>query len=1319
MRFLFGCLILLFFSNTVCSQDEISIAKDYLIKKSSDIGISLKNENLVLNSSHISKKSGLKHLYFNQAVNGIKIYNAITNVAVDANGHVFYSGNRFIEFKTADQINPQINALRAVKETARHFNLDENNQTTRIKTEPGAALKTNLSNVSLSEKEIVAQLVYVQQKDQLILCWSVALEKSDDHFFWDVKISAATGEYIEKTSWTLECNFGSSEDTCDHATHAHSFHEYPTPPLSNKKTASAHSVVIDGDYTVIPLPFESPSHGPISVVNSPWNDNLDANAHPFDWHNDGNTTYYTTRGNNVWAVEDANNNNGHAQGFSPDSELGTSGQQYNFIPDFSLAPQDYQEAAITNLFYWNNITHDIMYHYGFDEDAGNFQETHTSGASGSGDAVLADAQDGSGINNANFSTPTDGTNPRMQMFQWGQSPVTVFSVLSPYTANYDFVEASFGPTAIFSGSVVEIDDASGGSHEACTTNPISNGAALNGNIALIDRGNCTFVEKVTNAENEGAIAVVICNNVSGPPSGMSGTGPTIPTVMISQSDCATLRSNLPATIDVKLGAYPVGNRDSDYDNGIIIHEYGHGVSIRLTGGKSNSGCLSNAEQMGEGWSDYFGLIFTIEPGDEGTDPRGIGSYVLKQGENGPGIRPYEYSTDFAVNPMTYGLTNSGTLSIPHGIGSVWCTMLWEMTWDLVDIYGIGTNIYDSDFNNAGTIANPSTFGGQNLALQLVIEALKLQPCSPGFVDGRDAIIAADLALYGGIHECTIRESFRKRGLGFGADQGSSSALSDNVESFNTISLNKSVNSDFITSGSSITYTIDVIDEAICGAESNFVITDILDPALTISSMVCPSPAVISNSGNTVTITHPGMAGGVSFSCDIIVIAAPTGGALTTLFSDDVESGNIGWTLNNIEGDAAEQWSIVNSAANSPSNSWFITNTDTLDRTHALESPSLALGLNPTLKFFHNYDTEAGWDGGFIELSIDNGNSWDVLEASAFIQNGYNGSLGTNDNTYINGKPAWTGNSNGFIETVALLSEYSNQNVQIRFVFGQDDNTNAIGWWVDDITVTLNELALIKNKACIVSDQSLIPTCSEADVIIEFVDCEPGMITLTSTKTDINCQGEANGVATVIPDGGLAPYSYAWSNGDVTQTTSNLEAGVYSVTVSDTNLCEAEIAITISEPSSRLTFSLSYLDAGCFGTATGSINVTPGGGTSPYTFDWDIDGSGDFDDTEDLFNLTAGGYSITVMDANGCTKSNAVVLSEEPEEYTLANGNMLSGNQLVNNDYEVDGSIESDQILSSGLVVDYDSGTDITLNAGFEVLNSTVFTAFIDGCGGAQ
>ena len=212
-------------------------------------------------------------------------------------------------------------------------------------------------------------------------------------------------------------------------------------------------------------------------------------------------------------------------------------------------------------------------------------------------------------------------------------------------------------------------------------------------------------------------------------------------------------------------------RDGDFDAGVIVHEYTHGISNRLTGGRIVTGCLAGNEQMGEGWSDIFAMTFTHDPNRPVQRTRGLGPYIRFTGVDGPGIRPTPYSTDLTINPTTYGTTASGTLVVPHGIGYAWATGVGG-DWNLIDKHGFNPNVYDS-----------WTTGGNNLTNQLVMDGMKLQPCRPGFVTGRDAILQADQLLTGGQNQCTMWRGFAKRGLGFSASQGSVNTNNDNVEAF--------------------------------------------------------------------------------------------------------------------------------------------------------------------------------------------------------------------------------------------------------------------------------------------------------------------------------------------------------------------------------------------------------------------------------------------------------------------------------------------------------------------------------------------------------
>jgi hypothetical protein len=222
-------------------------------------------------------------------------------------------------------------------------------------------------------------------------------------------------------------------------------------------------------------------------------------------------------------------------------------------------------------------------------------------------------------------------------------------------------------------------------------------------------------------------------------------------------------------VNVTLGGdVDIVNLDGDFDNGVIAHEYGHGVSSRLTGGASEADCLMNDEQAGEGWSDFFALIMTTTPASTADQARGIGNFASNDTFDGNGIRPYPYSRDMEVNPVTYGDVSSSV--VPHGVGLIWCSMLWDLYWNMVDKYGNSNDLY-------------ATNGGNNKAIQLVMEGLRLQACSPGFVDSRDAILAADELLFDGANSCLIWRTFARRGLGYSADQGSSDMVGDETEAF--------------------------------------------------------------------------------------------------------------------------------------------------------------------------------------------------------------------------------------------------------------------------------------------------------------------------------------------------------------------------------------------------------------------------------------------------------------------------------------------------------------------------------------------------------
>ena len=135
---------------------------------------------------------------------------------------------------------------------------------------------------------------------------------------------------------------------------------------------------------------------------------------------------------------------------------------------------------------------------------------------------------------------------------------------------------------------------------------------------------------------------------------------------------------------------------------------------------------------------------------------------------------------------------------------------------------------------------------------------------------------------------------------------------------------------------------------------------------------------------------------------------------------------------------------------------------------------------------------------------------------------------------------------------------------------------------------------------------------------------------TGIATDISCFGGSDGRIELNPAGGTAPYTYSWSNGATTKDISGLVDGNYQVTITDDNNCSITKSFTISMPPAMLA-SGTQTNILCNGDATGAIDLTVSGGTTPYTYTWSNGAT-----TQDLSNITAGNYQVTISDASGCT-----------------------------------------------------------------------------------
>ena len=339
-----------------------------------------------------------------------------------------------------------------------------------------------------SSGQVPCRLGYIQNsKRHLDLVWDLEIDVKSGDNWYNVQVSALTGEILTYVDWV---------------SHAIDPQEVESVDISSRNDALANAVP---QYAGYGFGVTSPLRGSRTLYRNA----SDPIASPRGWQRIGNLIYLTTQGNNVRAQENYDGSLNWESKYRPNGGYNMS---FVFPVDLNKGPRDNQDSAIRNLFLWNNLIHDIFYYYGFTEKSGNFQDENFGRGGLGNDGVIANAQDGTGTNNANFATPPDGSRPRMRMYVW------------------------------------------------------------------------TF--------------------------------------------------NTP-------------NRDGDLESPIIIHEYGHGISMRLTGGSASSGCLASPESagMGEGWSDFFGLVLHMKPSYNVSTTLLMGDYVF----NGKTIRKFPYSSNFNIS----------------------------------------------------------------------------------------------------------------------------------------------------------------------------------------------------------------------------------------------------------------------------------------------------------------------------------------------------------------------------------------------------------------------------------------------------------------------------------------------------------------------------------------------------------------------------------------------------------------------------------------------------------------------------------------------
>ncbi|WP_367388000.1 M36 family metallopeptidase [Lewinella sp. LCG006] len=883
-----------------------------------------------IGNEHRSTSSGLLHVYLQTYLHDLPVFESWADLHFDELGEVVFYNDELKRFSAEDvdvfkslSIDNQfVNSLEVVL-LAEGFSADETSVASRI----------------IHQEPRLGWWV----DDGLQLAVEVIFEQEGE--LWQIIYHAEKRAVLKRRKLTVSCDFG--EAKCSD----NSSHKVANNFKFNQKESSSLTGVFLGQYNYFTPGTPSPVYGNRTLVSA--GDLIDPVAAPHGWHDadgDGTTTEYPyTQGNHVYAFYAPAGTIANPPPLAitrePISGAYLAGNvpfpagntlNFNYTSDLSSSnPQSYLEDAITNLFVWNNLCHDILYQHGFNEAAGNFQAINFTGGGG-GDPVLARAQDGSGINNATFSTPADGSSPTMRMFLWDTE--------------------------------------------------------LNGDF-----------------------------------------------------------------------------RDADFDNVIIAHEYAHGLSFRLVGGAGNVSCLGNFEQGGEGWSDFVALLLTIDEDDDGIVEetalgegiRSIGNYVIKQGSGGRGIRSRFYSTNMdcpssTCNDLTYDQLDQ--LQAPHGVGTLWCTMLWDMAWALINKYGFEPN-WRLTNSTAGNIR----------ALKIVIEGLKMTACNPSFPDMRDAVMAANTALYGSADEELLWEVFARRGLGVDAQAGG-------IASFDglTLKIEKTVDKAEAEIGETVTYTLTVTNNT-TQSLSQVQITDDFSPNLTVTN------GQISNGGlrvgNSITWPAVSLAAGStitrSFSGTITAMEGTT-----ATFNDPIEGPSTAFV-------PVGQWIMDSGQTNPGSGStlaWFHPSLPLLTESSLLLNVNLTGAANQ-LVFWQWFDLESGIDGGVIEIM--DGSSWNDLGGkirefpyTGFMYDALPTPIGIPiPFSTLSGRSGYTDYSGGWRRTVVDLSSYSGAQT-LRFRYAADESTDTgecngpasacEGWYLDDFF--LLDIKSLLNEACVTSAQ---------------------------------------------------------------------------------------------------------------------------------------------------------------------------------------------------------------------------------------------------------
>ena len=440
LPFKIAAVFLMFSFGSVGAQDYKSIIQNHLSAKNTFMKADLKNFEIINQDFSKSMKSDV--IKIQQSYNGIPVYNAVGTALIKDQKISFFNDSFAKNYSNAMQPSEAANNKSVFANVAQSLGLKNSASYQLI----------GITDADLDGPFVKSRLIYFQtENNDLRLCHEYIFEEKGTSNYWDVLADAKTGEILHKVNLTLSCTF--NHDAYHHDYTAH-IPEGFNSDFSNSSKPSTALAPLNASYRVYALPIESPGHGDRTLEVNPWL----ADASPEGWHTiPGGTytgTFTTTRGNNVMAYEDKANTN--APGAYAD---GGANRVFDFPFIVNNTPANLN-ASTTNLFYVNNKIHDIFYRLGFTETARNFQAWNFGKGGGQNDYVQAESQDGGGTDNANFSTPIDGSRPRMQMYLWNPSVLERVFYTAPAEAVgrvvQNYISTTFGPALDATGVTADV-----------------------------------------------------------------------------------------------------------------------------------------------------------------------------------------------------------------------------------------------------------------------------------------------------------------------------------------------------------------------------------------------------------------------------------------------------------------------------------------------------------------------------------------------------------------------------------------------------------------------------------------------------------------------------------------------------------------------------------------------------------------------------------------------------------------------------------------------------------------------------------------------